>query len=128
MQDQRKGNRRRVLLKIPHANMKVMKVVDMNNICSNLLTYTHAYIRVLHIHRQPFITEFVITELTLYSCSQTIESEGKRTMVVTYKEIQVADKICRITQTQYTDTGPASLSADPITPGAWQGSRWNTMF
>ena len=29
---------------------------------------------------------------------------------------------------QHTDTGPASSSADPFTPGAWQGSRWSTNF
>ena len=30
-----------------------------------------------------------------------------------------------LTQSQYTDTGPASPCTDPITPGAWQGSRWS---
>ena len=34
-------------------------------------------------------------------------------------EIGVADQTFYLTQSQYTDTGP---SADPITPGAWQGS------
>ena len=29
---------------------------------------------------------------------------------------------------QYTDTGPTSPSADPITPGAWQGSNWSANF
>ena len=33
-----------------------------------------------------------------------------------------------LTQSQYTDTGPASPSADPITPGAWQGSHWSANF
>ena len=32
------------------------------------------------------------------------------------------------TQSQYTDTGPTSPSADPITPGACQGSHWSTNF
>ena len=31
-------------------------------------------------------------------------------------------------QSQYTDTGPTSPSADPITPGAWQGSHWSVNF
>ena len=31
-------------------------------------------------------------------------------------------------QSQYTDTGPTSPSADPITPGAWQGSHWSANF
>ena len=33
-----------------------------------------------------------------------------------------------LTQSQYTDTGPTSPSADPITPGAWQGSHWSANF
>ena len=37
-------------------------------------------------------------------------------------EIEVADQTFHLTQSQYTDTGPTSPSADPITPGAWQGS------
>ena len=43
-------------------------------------------------------------------------------------EIQVADPTFYLTQSQYTDTGPTSPSADPITPGAWQGSHWSTNF
>ena len=27
---------------------------------------------------------------------------------------------------QYTDTGLTSPNADPVTPGSWQGSHWNT--
>ena len=30
-----------------------------------------------------------------------------------------------LTQSQYTNTGPTSPRADPITPGTWQGSHWN---
>ena len=37
-----------------------------------------------------------------------------------HTEIQVADQTFSLTQSQYTDTGPTSLSADPK-PGAWQG-------
>ena len=33
-----------------------------------------------------------------------------------------------LTQSQYTDTGPTSPSADPITPGIWQGNHWSTNF
>ena len=36
-----------------------------------------------------------------------------------HTEIEAADRY--LTQSQYTDTGPNSPSADPITPGAWQG-------
>ena len=41
-----------------------------------------------------------------------------------HTEIEVADQTFYLTQSQYTDTGPTSPSADPITPGAWQGSHW----
>ena len=34
----------------------------------------------------------------------------------------------KLTQSQYTDTGLTSPSADPRTPGAWQGSHWSANF
>ena len=43
-------------------------------------------------------------------------------------ETEVADPTVHLTQSQYTDTGPTSPSADPITPGAWQGSHWSANF
>ena len=45
-----------------------------------------------------------------------------------HNEIKVADQTFYLTQSQYTDTGPTSPSADPITPGAWQGSHWSANF
>ena len=42
-----------------------------------------------------------------------------------HTEIEAADQTFYLTQSQYTDTGPTSPSADPITPGAWQGSHWS---
>ena len=42
-----------------------------------------------------------------------------------HTEIEVADQTFYLTQSQYTDTGPISPSADPILPGAWQGSYWS---
>ena len=45
-----------------------------------------------------------------------------------HTEIEVADQTFYLTQSQYTDTGLTSLSADPMTPGAWQGSHWNASF
>ena len=45
-----------------------------------------------------------------------------------HTEIEVADQTFYLTQSQYTDTGPTSPTADPITPGAWQGSHWNANF
>ena len=35
---------------------------------------------------------------------------------------EVADQTFDLSQSQYTDTRP--ISADPITPGKWQGSYW----
>ena len=45
-----------------------------------------------------------------------------------HTETNVADQTFYLTQSQYTDTGPTSPSVDPITPGAWQGSRWSANF
>ena len=45
-----------------------------------------------------------------------------------HTEIEVADPTFYLTQSQYTDTGPTSPSADPITPDAWQGSHWSANF
>ena len=45
-----------------------------------------------------------------------------------HTEIEAADPTFYLTQSQYTDTGPTSPSADPITPGAWQGSHWSANF
>ena len=45
-----------------------------------------------------------------------------------HTEIEVADQTFHLTQSQYTDTGPISPSADPITPSAWQGSHWTANF
>ena len=45
-----------------------------------------------------------------------------------HTEIEVVDQTFHRTQWQYTDTGPTSPSADPIMPGAWQGSHWSANF
>ena len=45
-----------------------------------------------------------------------------------HAEIEVANQTFHLTQSQYTDTGSTSPSADPITPGAWQGSHWSANF
>ena len=38
---------------------------------------------------------------------------------------KTADQTFHLTQPQYRNTGPTSPSADPVTPGAWQGSHWS---
>ena len=45
-----------------------------------------------------------------------------------HTEIEAADQTFYLTQSQYTDTGPTSSRADPITPGAWQGRHWSANF
>ena len=45
-----------------------------------------------------------------------------------HTEIEVADQTFYLTQSHYTDVGPTSPSADPITPGVWQGSHWSANF
>ena len=45
-----------------------------------------------------------------------------------HTEIEIADPTFYLTQSQYTNTGPTSPSADLITPGAWQGSHWSANF
>ena len=42
-----------------------------------------------------------------------------------HTEVEAADRTFYLTQSQYTDIGPISPSADPRTPGVWQGSHWS---
>ena len=61
----------------------------------------------------------------LTSQQQASVSQGRicsDNLTCCHTEIEVADPTFYLTQSQYTDTGPTSPSADPITPGAWQGS------
>ena len=41
---------------------------------------------------------------------------------------EIADQTFYLTQSQYTDTGPTSLSADPVSLGAWQGNHLGAIF
>ena len=60
------------------------------------------------------------------SVSQGLICSGNFTCCHT--EIEIADQTFYFTQSQYTDTGQTSPSADPVTPGAWQGSHWSATF
>ena len=42
-----------------------------------------------------------------------------------HTETEIADQTCYLTQSQFTDIGLTSPSADSITSGAWQCSHWN---
>ena len=50
------------------------------------------------------------------------------TFACCYTEIEVADQTFYLTQSQNTDTGPTSPSADLVSPGSWQGSYWSANF
>ena len=41
-----------------------------------------------------------------------------------HTEIEVVDLTFHLTRSQYAATGLTIPSADPVTPGAWQGSHW----
>ena len=45
-----------------------------------------------------------------------------------HTETEAADQTFYLTQLQYTDIGPTSPSAEPLSPGAWQGSQWSVNF
>ena len=45
-----------------------------------------------------------------------------------FAEIEVADQAFYLTQSQYTDAGPTSPSADPVTSGNSQSSHWSASF
>ena len=67
----------------------------------------------------------------LTSQQQAIVSQGRicsDNFTCCHTEIEVADPTFYLTQSQYTDTGPTSPSAEPIAPGAWQGSHWSANF
>ena len=67
----------------------------------------------------------------LTSQQQASVSQGRicsDNLTCCHTEIKVAAPTFYLTQSQYTDTGPTSPSADPITPGAWQGSHWSANF
>ena len=45
-----------------------------------------------------------------------------------HTERELTDQFFYLTQSQYTDTGPTSPSADPVTPDTWQGRHWSARF
>ena len=71
-------------------------------------------------------TEFVCLLVGCFTSQQQASvSQGRICLdnfTCCHTEIEVADQKFYLTQSQYTDTGLTSPSADPIMPGAWQGS------
>ena len=82
--------------------------------------------------RHSELTEVVLLVGCLTSQQHASVSQGRicsDNFTCCHTEIEVvADPTFYLTQSQYTDTGPTSPSADPITPGAWQGSHWDANF
>ena len=75
--------------------------------------------------------EFVLLVGCLTSQQHASVSQGRicsDNFTCCHTEIEVADPTFYFTQSQYTDTGPTSPSADPTMPGAWQGSHWSANF
>ena len=101
--------------------------------------------------RYSLTTDFDRVGITLDSfdvCNYSPENEGRFGLMISCLKCQqhanvsqgwicsdnftcchtVADQIRYPTQSQYTDTGTTSPSAEPITPGAWKSSHWNVKF
>ena len=79
----------------------------------------------------PWTEEVCLLVGCLTSQQQASASQGRicsDKFTCCHTEIEVADQTFYLTQSQYTDTGPTSRSADPISPGAWQGSHWSANF
>ena len=62
------------------------------------------------------------------TCYKCISGTDLHNFTCCHTEIEAADPAFYFTQSQYTDTGPTSPSADPIMQGAWQSSHWSTNF
>ena len=80
---------------------------------------------------RPLVTNSSSAKLTAYELCLFVgclTSQGRictDNFTCCHTEIEAADQTFHLTQSQYTDTGPTSPSADPITPGAWQGIHWS---
>ena len=92
---------------------------------SHLSSMSAVMVHVSHAYKN-MVCLFVVGCLT--SQQQASVSQGRicsDNFTCCHTETEVADQTFYLTQSQYTDTGPTSPSADPRTPGAWQGSHWS---
>ena len=97
-----------------HQSVESVTVISRNTSCVAVTTR--------------FVCLFVVC---LMSQQQASVSQGQMcsdNFTCCHTEIEVADQTFYLTQSQYTDTGPTSPSADPISPGTWQGSHWSAHF
>ena len=93
--------------------------------------WPHLMPLVHHLPKWPKLNAVCLLVGCLTSQQQASVSQGRicsDNFTCCHTEIEVADPTFYLTQSQYTDTGPTSPSADPITPGAWQGSHWSANF
>ena len=104
-------------------------------VCSTSITRSHTHTPPCldtELTRDVFsVAELLLLVGCLKSQQQASVSQGRicsENFTRCHTEIEVADQTFYLTQSQYTDTGPTSPSADPITPGAWQGSHWSANF
>ena len=109
-----------------HKNLNITKTVKHQQ-KQNQTTNTKLTAR----NRQRRTTRRCLFVGCLTSLQQASVSQGRicsDNFTCCHTEIQVADQTFYLTQSQHTDTGPTSPSADPITPDAWQGSHWSANF
>ena len=95
-------------------------VLHLSALCGRHTYFFHSHVSVY--------VGFVLLVGCLTSQQQASVSQGRicsDNFTCCHTEIEAADQTFYLTQSQYTDTGPTSPSADPITPGAWQGSHWS---
>ena len=81
--------------------------------------------------RNFYLGEFCLLVGCLTSQQHASVSQGRictDNLTCCHTEMEAADQTFHLTQSQYTDTGPTSPSADPIMPDAWQGSHWSANF
>ena len=88
-----------------------------------------------HVHPNPFLIRGREKELLFVGCLTSQQhasvSQGRfceDNFTCCHTEIEAADQTFYLTQSQYTDNGLTSPSADPIKPGTWQGSHKSANF
>ena len=92
-----------------------------------MLSYGHETLQTCHGDSLP-LSHFVLFVGCVTSHQHACVSHGRvcsEKFTCCHTETEAADQTFRLTQSQYTDTGPTSSRTDPTTPGAWQGSHWS---
>ena len=122
----------------PHS-LKKVTVCFSPSVCNNKLTLlTSAFSKensAISLEESVLVFKVFTIVCLLVGCltsqQQASVSQGRicsDNFTCCHTEIEVADPTFYLTQSQYIDNGPTSPSADPITPGAWQGSHWSANF